>query len=507
MVAKLISGIESTKTAALDIMGSSTFGRDPKILASRTFNMIVSDGWLVDYFGYKKVVDLVTQGNGRGIFNSVRASRIIAVSSNKVFSIEILKSPDNKIIYEIATVGTINSFNGNVFIDENNNRQIAICDQHDLYIYDYRNNSFQKANLPDGVIPTYVTYQNGRFIIPDSSSSAWYLSQVGNGLDWFWGNSGEPVFGAIQTKPDFCQATLRFPGRGNLLLVMGKTVTEPWVDVGNPLFPYQRSTSLNFDYGCVSPASIATSDENVAWIGINENSGPVLMYSNGSDVKQISTDGINYKLSQLNNPSACSAFFVKLSGHLIYQFTFYDPLDNLSLIYDFTTKQFFDVTDENMNYHIAVKVAFFQNEYYFIDYNDGDLYQMSAEYTTFDYRDPETGDGQEYEIPRIRVCNNFRLPDAARYSINRATFTIEQGSDSKNLSENKDYKPRISMSMSKDGGYQFGSYATREIYFYGRRMNRLNWWNLGAANDFIPQFRFWGKGPWKCTNGLMEYSK
>jgi hypothetical protein len=40
-----------------------------------------------------------------------------------------------------------------VFIDENNNSQIAICDQHKLYIYDYENNIISGAadsRHPDG---------------------------------------------------------------------------------------------------------------------------------------------------------------------------------------------------------------------------------------------------------------------------------------------------------------------------------------------------------------------
>lgn len=493
----------------LDIVGSSSFGRDPKILASRTFNMIQSDDWLVGYAGYKKILPVLPGGNGRGIFTSIKSNSLIVVVGNKAFVVKVYSTSINENVktYTSSFIGLLDTNDGDVFIDENNTNQIAICDQKNLYIYNYVDETFVTAVLPDGVIPGYVTYQDGRFIVPDSASANWYLSQVGNGLDWFWGASGEPVFGSIQTKPDFAKAALRFPGRGNLLFVMGNTVTELDTDVGGALFPYQRSTSINFDYGCINAATIAASGEIVAWLGYNEKSGPVIMYSTGSDIQQISTDGINFKFQQLKNPTKSAAFFVKLSGHLIYQLTFYDPEDNYSLIYDFNTQKFYDVTDEQMNFHIARRVAFFDNDYFFVSFNDGNLYKMDADFTSYDYGFFEDGSPKIWEIPRIRVCNNFRMPNASRFFVNNITFTLEQGNDPYNIREQNTYQPRIGLSISKDGGYSFGSYVTRPVYKIGKRINRLNWWGMGAANDFVPQFRFWGKGPWNAFNGVMSINQ
>lgn len=488
----------------LDIAGSSTFGRDPKILASRTFNMILSDDWLVDYAGYEFISTLNPNGVGRGNFASVVANALVTVVYNTVYIITIVgQDAQGNDLFNYQPVGNVTSFYGDVFIDENNVDQIAICDQFYLYIYNISTNKFIKANTPPGVIVGYVTYQDGRFIIPDTSSASWYLSQVGDGTNWFWGPNGEAVSGAIQTKPDFAQATVRFPGHGNLLLVMGKTVTELWTDVGGSQFPYQRSSTINFDYGCLNPATIAISDKVVTWLGANEKSGPVIMYSTGADINQISTDGINYKLALLNHPEKSTGFFLKLAGHLIYQLTFYDPSDNYSVIYDFNTQKFFDVTDEEQNYHIARRVAFFNNDYFFVSLNDGNLYRMRPDLTYYDYGHFQDNSPRTYDIPRIRVCSNVRMPNQFRFVVNNLTFTLEQDEDSFNLMQEFPYQPRIGCSVSRNGGINYSSYVDKAIYTYGHRMNRLNWWQLGSANDFVPQFRFWGKGPWRCTNGLV----
>jgi hypothetical protein len=321
-------------------------------------------------------------------------------------------------------------------------------------------------------------------------------------LNWLWGPSGEPVNAAIQTKPDLGMAALRVPGRGNLLYVMGKTVTELWTDIAAATFPYQRSFSVNMDYGLLSSATLAASDNVVAWLASNEKSGPVIMYTTGSDIKPLSTDGINYKLSQLKNPGRSSAFFVKLSGHLIYQLTFYDPHDNYTVLYDFTTQQFFDATDEKMDFHIARSVAFFDDAYYFVSLIDGNLYQMSDSMSTFDY-----GDGNIKEIPRVRVCSNIRMPNQDQFIIRNAGFTMEQGTDTQNNSNDSGYLPRVGMSISTNGGVSFSSYAHEPVYKVGRRLNKMVWWRIGSTNDFVPQFRFYGKGPWKATDGTATIYK
>lgn len=496
----------------LDIAGSSTFGRNPKILASRTYNMITADDWFVDYGGFEKVLDISEDMTGRGIFSSIKANRVIVVSSNKVYSVSIFTSTiGNKKNYSARQVGLIESYTGDVTLAENTANQIAICDQHNIYIYNYVTGTFTKATLPDNFLPGYVCYKDGYFIAPDLRSSAWILSAPNNGLNWFWnpGTSGQ-VAGSLQTKADLAQAVVSMPGKGNLVLVMGNRITELWTDVGtsfsgNSFFPLQKSYSLNIDYGCLNSATIAASDKVVMWLGSNEKSGPVIMFTTGGDVNQVSTDGINYQLERLVNPQKSAAFFVKIGGHLVYHLTFYDERDNFTVLYDFTDQKFYDATDENMNYHPARKVAFFDNDYYFVSLNDGHLYRMSDSLSTFNYGLFKDNTPKVYDIPRIRVCSNLRMPTQQRLCINSMGFTIEQGNDTDNDLNNPAYQPGIDMSMSKNGGLSFGSYSQRKnIYRVGKRDNRLMWWNLGIANDFVPQFRFFGKGMWRATNGQVK---
>lgn len=525
----------------LDIVGSTKFGRYPKISVEQTYNMIISDNFLVPFAGHKIVTDIQDFSEGRAIYTSNRAEKMFAVIGNGLYSISSNKTQ--------TRLQTISTSEGYVFLSENNANELAICDKQKLYIYNYISGAFQVAPIPPGVIPGYVTFQDGYFIIVDTESSNWYLSAANNGLSWLWGAGSTPVAGSLQTKPDKTIAAIRFPGRGNLLLVFGNTVTELWTDVGNQLFPYQRSSQINIDYGCLNAATIAANENIVVWLGANEQSGPVIMYTTGGDVSRISTDGIDFKFTQLQNPSNAFGFLFRQDGHLLYQLTF--PEDNLTYVYDFNTNKFFTLTDEYLNAHIAKRVAFFNDAYYFVSSKDGNIYQIGTEFTTYDGK----------EIPRIRMCKNIRLPDTSRFAVNNLTFTIEQGMqkdegfDDNLLTEagttifTEDNEPlqvmesvveiveiplyaedgtvllcedgqelfgtensmfsfsipqKVALSVSKDGGQSFGTIWSKELNQEGKRKNRLIYWNLGAANDFVPQFRFWGLGRFVATDGIVS---
>lgn len=462
----------SMKSQPLDIVGSSKFGRYPKISVERTYNMIISDGWLVPFAGHKKINTLNLGQQGRGIYTSTKFQHMILVVDNGVYIVT------NDL--QILKVNTIDTYSGDVFIAENNGDEIAICDKQDVYIFNYRNDTFQKINIDTNVVPGYITFQDTYFIVPDTFSGKWRLSANNDGTTWPTENIAE-----FQTKADKAVATLRMPGRGGTLLVFGSTVTEVWTDVGAQIFPYKRNTSYNIDYGCLNPATIASLQDFVVWLGANETSGPSIMYSNGGNIEQLSTDGINFLLDSLTNAANSYGFLFRQDGHLIYQITF--PDDNLTLIYDFETKQFFHLCDERFSNHVAKRVVYFNNSHYFVSLNDGNLYELNSKYDTFD---GET-------IPRVRTCRNFRMQDSSKFIVSNLNFTLEQGHDS-SLS-------KVELMISKDGGEAFSSGLNKDLNSIGKRLNKLDYWDLGYANDFVPQFRFWGNGRFVVTNGEINY--
>jgi hypothetical protein len=297
---------------------------------------------------------------------------------------------------------------------------------------------------------------------------------------------GPAQVGSFQTKPDNVLACARMPGKTGQLLIMGKTVTELWSDLGLQLFPYQRNSGYNIDYGCLNPATIASGEDFVVWLGSNEKSGPVIMQCSGNGVNQISTDGINYRLSQLTHPENAYGFAFKQDGHVFYQLTFPSPEDNVTYTYDFTTQKFYTLCDTNQDCHIAKRVSYFNNGYYFVSFDDGKLYKLSTAYTTHD--------GEE--IPRIIITPTSAMPDRLPFIINNVTFPIEQGTNEEDS--------RVDLCSSSDGGVSFGNSIGINLNKTGSRRNIFKFYNLGRYNEVIFQFRFWGMGRFVLTNGVAD---
>lgn len=474
------------------IVGSTKFGQYPKISTEQTYNMLITDDFMVNFSGYKNIQSISPEGVGRGIYSSNKLGKMFAVIDNNIYWFDSHLS-------RTKVTGTLATNNGTVFIAENNadHNSIAFSDSQNLYIYDDPSNTITTYTAEQLTFtPGYLTFQNGRIISPDIESNQWRLSELNDAISY---PLASQYVGTLQTKPDTAVACVRFPSRGNMLLVFGNTVAEQWYDVGATLFPYQRSQSTNTDYGCLNPTTIAQTDNLVCWLGANEKSGPVIMYSDGGEIQKISTDGIDLKLAQISNPTNSFGFMFRQDGHIFYVLTF--VTDNLTYAYDFNTKSFYTLCDENFDAFIAKRVAFFNDQYYFVSIRDGNLYQLGSQFTNYDY-----GNGVRYEIPRVRVTPNTRFDDQSRSVIPYASFTIEQGQTTKYQGQNP-IVPAVDLSLSKDGGVNYGSTYRKILNPLGRRANKLQFWGLGAPNDLVTQVRFYGLQRFVVSNGVIGMYK
>lgn len=549
------------KQMPLNIVGSSTFGRYPKISVEKTTNMMISDGWLVPYPGYQIAISYSQFQNGsvgRALHSSAKFNRLIAVIDANVYLINIFFDQNDAHTFDstVVQIGQLETSSGVVYIAENNKPQILFSDNVNMYLYDPTNPapgnvSFQKVTnngAPLSFTPGFIDFHDTYFLCAASSdnfytppaSNTWRLSGQNDGLTWA---DDAASIGLLQTEPDKIKAVVRVPSKGDMVLVMGSVVSEPWYDVGYALFPYQRSSSYSIDYGCLNPATIASMDEMVVWLAQNTKSGPIIMFTMGGEPEKITTDGIDYLFSQLNAPEDSQGFLYRQDGHLIYHINFYT--DNLSLFYDFNTKKFFHACDQNGNYFIANEVAFFNNQYYFLTKQNGNLYAFDTIYTTYETTDA-LGNVEEFEIPRSRICAAIRETNQEAFVANDVGFTIEQGTTNYypqtisktpfptvtdlvtqngnqlitqngfdliiNEGSSVDDEvvntlPVVYFSASFDGGYSFSSDFPYVLNSIGNAKNKLMWWQGGWTNDYVCQFRFAGIGRFVAFDGIVNIRK
>lgn len=514
----------------VNVVGSSTFGRYPKISVEKTYNMFISDDWLINYSGFQRVSEILATGEGRGLFHSIRGEFMLAVVNSSVYKIGRNLAPQ--------FIGNIDTNADEVFIDENLSSQICIVDGQSAWIYNYSAGSLTKqtlTHLGSPIIPSYVCYHNTFFLIASSTLSTnsqnWYAFQRASDTTL----SLNTQF-SLQTKPDSAIAVKRLPGRGNNVIVFGSTVAEVWTQVGGTE-NYRRVSSFNIDSGCVSVSTIAASEELVCWLAQNENNAPSIMVTDGGSTKRISSDGIDFLLQTIKRPDQSTAFFYRQDGHLFYQITFFNRDDNISLIYDFNSSQFFHVSNEDLNYHPARQVVYFNKKTYFVSLDDPSIYQMGTEFVTYNYNLDPTVAGDV--IPRIRLCKTIRREDASRFRVGMFTFWIEQGVDDfflinsdevfcngllitevgdefivtetgdRILAEDglcaiNNNRPRVDLSFSKNGNQSFSNVVGINLNPEGRYRNQIQWWRMGHANEFTIQLRFWGFQRFVAQNGVVE---
>lgn len=488
------------------VCGSSTFGRYPKISSERTYNLYLSDEWLVNFAGYQKILIISPSGQGRGIFNSIRGGFMLVVVNGTVYTISNL--------FGVTVIGTIATSAGEVFIDENLNQQICIVDGVNMYIYNYSLGfpNLTLQSVPPALTPNYVAYHNTFFLVGNgnttTSGSPWYAFVMASPTTI--STSASNTF-TLQTKPDYPIAVVRLPGQASNVLVFGTAVCEVYTNVGG-LQNYRRNNTVNIDYGCISVSTIATSDKFVAWLAANQNNAPVIMVFSGQAYEPISSDGIDYVLSQISFPAQSTAMFRRFDGHLIYQLTFYNPADNLTLFYDFTTEKFFDMTDNAENYHPARDYIYFEGDTYFISLNNGSIYKSNTNLTTYNESIGSVDPTLNLFIPRTRVTNIVRLPDTSRFIANSLVLMIDQGNDPGFIGlppvDNDippiPYGPRVDLTISNDEGITWSNTVTRDLNPIGYRKNQLTWEKMGQSNSLTFKFRFWSMSSVIVNNAILD---
>lgn len=553
------------KEVPINVNGSSTFGRYPKISVEKTFNMFESDGWLVSLGGYEKVIQFMPTGEGRGCFQSIRGDFSIVVINANVYQVRPESPNSSDLVW--FNIGQLTTFKGEVSIDENLNQQICIVDGVNAYIYNWNIESALVVQadtyIPSALKPNYVTFHDNFFLfgngLKTGASTFWYVYQYSTATTISFVSTQ-----AFQVKPDYPLAIKRIPAQSSNVLVFGEAVCEVHTHIGDTI-NYRRNSSISIDYGCLSTDTIAASDNYICWLAANESNAPVIMIFDGQKATPISSDGIDFLMGSLLRPDLSTAFFFRQDGHLFYQLTFYytgdpgipgSPADNLTLLYDLDHKKFYHASDQFLNYHPARNVVYFNNDLFFVSLNNASFYRWDTSITQI-IEDVAPTLGQNipvdpnlvYDMQRIRICETVRNLKTMPFVAETFYVTMDQGNDLEppnqdciilmiteddyptypdtrifsetNLSgygsvqvvpeghgsedcPGQVYQPKLQLSISKDGGETWSRYVDYLLNTVGNRKNILKWDRMGLCNEWTPKLRIWSASRVCLTDGMLK---
>jgi hypothetical protein len=453
----------------MQIVGGTVFSRYPTMQGGVTYNMIVTgqkdSKALVSFAGYSEMIDFLV-GVFRGVFLSTNANEIVIVYGSAVYLV------NSNLNYRFLS--QLDSSTGDVYITENANSQITLVDGDRMYVYNYSNSSFVQPTIY--FRPVYVDFIDG-FTIATFDDGRWGIDTINNSLLW-----ADNDWVRMNNKADKVVAVVVL---NRQIWVLGEKCGELWSNQGATDFPFVLDSSLSINYGAANRSTIASGFDKLVWLGKSELSGYSIMATDGGVPYAISNEGLDFHINKLVNPKNSTGFLYKLDGHTFYFINFLD--DNFSIQYDFNTGNWYTMTGRDIETaHIAKKGVFYLNKLFIASKNDAKFREMSTE--IYDY------DGEE--IPRGRICPSFKNADDKTSILNKVNIQMEYG--------HTNSPSKVQLSLSRDGGYSFGTTVTIDLPEYTKRIGTTRFRPRYRSNDVTAKFLWWSKGRVVVTNSIME---
>lgn len=198
------------------------------------------------------------------------------------------------------TIDALGFINGDptarVSIDDNGTQLMIVVPGVDGFIYDETSGTpFQVISDPDfkaNGLPQQVVYIDGYFVVT-TDSKKFIVSALNDGLSY-----DALDFATAEADPDIIVAPIV---HNNQLFIGGSETIEVFQNVGGAAFPFQRVQGFVMSTGVSAAFSIVQSGKSFFFVGAGQNDTPSIYAFSGSDVELISTDAIDFLLSQLSD--------------------------------------------------------------------------------------------------------------------------------------------------------------------------------------------------------------
>ncbi len=459
---------ENLKKSLFPFIGGSYESRSRTYDCSRTVNMYVEvhelgggkggePAVLYSTPGLRKVQEIGT-GPIRGMYTVSNAQETYVVSGAEVFRMtSVLGTP-------LQLVGTLGTGQGPVSMADNG-QHLIIVDGNAGYTVELANPSvvpITDVNFYNGA--TTVTYQGGYFILNVPGTSNFFLSDI-DSIDFPPLNESSAL-----SSPDIIIAVL---SNNEQLYILGTRTTEVWALTGaSASAPFQLIGGRVVNIGCTAPFTLKKLAGTFLWLGANEQGDGVVYSMENDSPTRVSTHAIEFKLQEYGDLSTATAYAYQDSGHYFYVLNI--PGSDTTFVYDMTAKMWHERQSRvagDVGRHIGGYHAFLNGEHLVGDYRNGNIYVYDYDYY-FDNGEP---------ITRIRQTPHSTV-DLKNVFYKTLQIDVEPGTV---ISSSSDPNIRITLQMSKDGGFTWGNPIFASIGRMGQYRARARWQRLGYGRDVV----------------------
>lgn len=360
--------------------------------------------------------------------------------------------------------GTVSAKTSLVAMYENQT-QIMIIAEDKGYIWN--GSTLTQITDADFTAGGELTLLNGYFIFNIPNTDVFYISGQNDG------SSVDPLeFSSANVDSD---NIISLANVNQELWLFGDVTTEVWAYDANIDFPFARIDGATMEVGCAAKKSVIKADNSVFWLSNDTEGRGQIIRANGYVPQIISTEAIDYAISQYSRIDDAVAYAYQQEGHTFYVITF--PAGNATWVYDAATGMWHEraYTDLNgsLERHRGQLGQFFQGMNIVSDHTNGNLYKLDLDKFT------DNGDN----ITRLRSTPHNNQ-EANRVMWNQMQIDMEVGVG---LESNED--PMIQLRWSDDGAKTWSNAHLRSMGKIGEYLKRVIWRRLGTSRDRIYEIR------------------
>lgn len=446
-------------------IGASSQLRDKKSAVGRAINWrlrVVDDDAEPNRVVLEPVEGLRTfvtfPADVRGTFETDEtSSRAFVVAGAKLYELDVNGS--------YAERGTLATATGFVKM-ENGLYQLVIVDGPNGYLFTFATDAFTQITDPDWRGSKWVAELNGLFIfVPDDQPDQFYISAIDDG-----GTFDALDFSSSDAQPD---PIVTHRVMKQELYLFNRRSTEVWIFDGTAEFPLVRYNSTPIDVGCAGLRAACTTSDSLFYLGRSKNGQGLLYEMRGHQPVRISTDAVEQTIQDSADPAGAVMWSYQIAGAEFLGLNM--PGTSTTWVYNLATEKWHEqaqLVDGEWQQWPADQIVFAHGVHYA---------SAGAElYVVDETLDAIGSDLMSYERTWPHIQNASMEPISFRCV--EVSCTTGNGGD-------------MTLELSNDGGYVWGSPLLRTLGAIGRRMERIRWQGLGSAITRTFRLRCRGAGP------------
>lgn len=331
----------------------------------------------------------------------------------------------------------------------------------------------------DPIKPTSLAFSGQRIITNASNSNQWFYSDLA-------GNTfAADAFYSAEQSADVITALTNLSGN---IWIFGPRSYEIWRGTGINDDPFAWVGGSATQIGTRAPYSVATISDRIFFLGSSDVGDNSVFMGQGQSVERISTEPIEAIIAGFSDKDQAIGYCYQDTGEVFYVLTF--ALSNRTFCYEAGTQMWHErsTRDINTGSDSAWRPVFAVRAYdktYFGTLSDSYLCTLDgSKYTEYDGR----------QIVRTRV-SPILYQELDNWLLRQLVIDMEVGSTA--LLQGQGADPKLMVSISRDGGYTYGSWRLISIGKQGEYRRRVKANGLGIGRNVVIKIQY--SDPTPCT--------